>query len=590
MAEKEQSYQQLKEELEELKYQLDEARDTIEAIRSGEIDALVINGDDGHQIYTLKSADQTYRIFIEQMTQGAITIDENGKILYSNSQFALLINQPLEKVIGQSFFNYIAKDNLPICIELIDSAWENVLTKGELKLATSQYEIPVLLSLKTLDLDEGVSLSIILTDLTEQKINQKLLEDKNRQLQNAEQTARELNINLEETVKIRTLDLEQTIAEKSRVSENLFGSEQRLSKILETMAEGVLIVDVNNQVTYANKMAQQLLGIKENVENPSQYLNSRWETFKLDGTPLSIDENPIYVAMQKGKAVFDYEIAVQIPNDGLLYIAFNAVPLYDENNLLTGGLGTFIDVTQRRKSIQQKDDFISVASHELKTPITSLKASLQLLNRIKENPTDKLPSLIDQANKSMTKVSNLIEELLNASKITSGQMHLNLVDFKLISVVNDCLQNILPKDKAKIKVTGDLDLSVHGDPNRIEQVVINFVNNAIKYAAQSETIEIKIIDEVNTVKLMVLDNGPGISAEKLPHLFDRYYRIDEGGFQYSGLGLGLYISSEIIKRNNGEIGAESKVGAGSTFWFSLPKASSNSNVNSMLTKNNINFM
>ncbi|TKC06722.1 PAS domain-containing protein [Pedobacter polaris] len=351
MAENDKSYQQLKEELEEIQYQLEEARDTIDAIRSGEIDALVINGDDGHQIYTLKSADQTYRIFIEQMTQGAITIDENGKILYSNSQFALLINQPLEKVIGQSFYNYIAKDNLPVCIELIDSAWENILTKGELKLASSLHDIPVLLSLKTLDLDEGISLSIILTDLTEQKNNQQLLEEKNRQLQEAEQVARRLNVNLEETVKLRTLDLEQVITAKVKITEDLYESEQRLSKILGTMAEGVWIVDINNELVYANNMAKQLLGVSEDLQNPGKYNNPKWDRLKLDGTLLKPEENPIYLAMQTGKPIFDYEIAIQVPGKELLYIAVNAVSIYDENEKLSGGLGTFIDVTQRRKAI-----------------------------------------------------------------------------------------------------------------------------------------------------------------------------------------------------------------------------------------------
>ncbi|TKC06723.1 HAMP domain-containing histidine kinase [Pedobacter polaris] len=201
---------------------------------------------------------------------------------------------------------------------------------------------------------------------------------------------------------------------------------------------------------------------------------------------------------------------------------------------------------------------------------------MQLLNRLKDNPNGHLPILIDQANKSMTKVSNLIEELLNASKITYGQMHLKPIDFKLISVVEDCIQNIEPRDRVKIKLVGDLQAHVYGDPVRIEQVVVNFINNAFKYAPASENIEVAIVQGVESVKLSVVDSGPGINAEKLPHLFDRYYRIDEGGFQYSGLGLGLYICAEIIKKNNGEIGVHSEIGKGSEFWFRLPMVKQNS--------------
>jgi len=587
MSESQNSYQLLKDELGKLrvdqrelelalamtKDRLEEANDTIEAIRTGEIDALVIKGNDGHQIYTLKSADQTYRIFIEQMTQGAITINQNGKILYSNSQFATLIEQPLEKVIGQSFFKFIVPTDLSLCEDLINSAWDNILTKGELKLVVNkELEIPVLLSLKILDLDEGIALSIILTDLSGQKQSQKLLEDKNEQLQKAERLATQLNVNLEATVSLRTLDLEKSIAEKISIADQLYRSQQQLSKILETMAEGVMIIDTHSNLVYVNKMAQQILGIEIlDVEN-GRYNDPHWDNFHLNGTKLLPEEHPVYQAMHTGKAIFDFEIAVKPPKQEVFYISVNAVPIYDENEELSGGIGTFMDVTHRRKTIQQKDDFISVASHELKTPITSLKAAIQLLDRIKDNPGERLPKLIEQANRSMDKVSNLIEELLNASKITSGQMHINLATFNLVSVVSDSYQHIAAKDKAKIKLTGSSSLMVNGDPVRIEQVVVNFINNAIKYAPESKQILIHIESDANYAKLSVTDHGPGIISEKLPHLFDRYYRIDDSGQQYSGLGLGLYICAEIIKKHNGEISATSELGKGSTFWFSLPLA------------------
>jgi two-component system phosphate regulon sensor histidine kinase PhoR len=587
MFENQKTYEQLVGELEQLKIQqetlerelamanqqLEEATDTIEAIRTGEIDALVINGNDGHQIYTLKSADQTYRIFIEQMTQGAITINRNGIILYSNSQFARLVSQPLEKVIGQTFYNFILAGDKKLCKELIQSAWENILTKGELRLSAGMKNaIPVLLSLKTLNLDEGISLSIILTDLSGQKQNEMLLKEKNDQLHQAERLTTELNVNLEETVKTRTNDLEESVKEKIKIAEQLYKSQQQLSKILETMAEGVQIIDVDGKLIYANKMAQLLLGIANFDIIKGKYDDPNWEKFNLDGSILLADEHPIQLAMNKGKAIFDYEMAIKPPNKEVFYISMNAVPIYDENKQLTGGIGTFMDVTHRRKAIQQKDDFISVASHELKTPITSLKAAIQLLDRLKNGHSDGISKLIDQATRSMNKVSNLVEELLNASKITSGQMHIKMIPFQLGEVVKDSCLHIQSSDMAKVKFTGSSDPLVIGDPTRIEQVLVNFINNAFKYAPDSETIQIKIQEENGFAKLFVKDTGPGIEPQKLPHLFDRYYRVDDSGQQYSGLGLGLYIAAEIIKKHGGQIGAESELGKGSTFWFTLPLA------------------
>ena len=120
-------------------------------------------------------------------------------------------------------------------------------------------------------------------------------------------------------------------------------------------------------------------------------------------------------------------------------------------------------------------------------------------------------------------------------------------------------------------VEGDLETAIYGDSDRIQQVIINFVNNAIKYAPNEKIIRIRAIDQEDAVRISVIDSGPGIDQEKAAHLFDRYYRVDAKGSQYSGLGLGLYISAQIIKKHGGEIGVSNNNGAGSEFWFVLPK-------------------
>ena len=121
-----------------------------------------------------------------------------------------------------------------------------------------------------------------------------------------------------------------------------------------------------------------------------------------------------------------------------------------------------------------------------------------------------------------------------------------------------------------ITINGDNEIAVFADKHRIEQVIVNLLNNAVKYSPKSKRIDIFIKQEADAVQVAIQDFGIGIPLEKQAHLFDRYYRVDYSGNQYSGLGLGLYISSEIVKKHEGTIGVKSRPGEGSTFWFTLP--------------------
>lgn len=566
------SHTELLAELNELRLQLEESNDTIEAIRSGEIDALVVKDKDGHQIFTLKSADQAYRIFIEQMTEGAVTLNQSNLILYSNTQFAKMIGVSLEKVIGQPFEKFLPQQYQGSFKFLISKAWnENV--KGELKLKSRNgLNPPVLLSLKTLELEEGNSMSIILTDLSSQKEAQKLLLHKNIQLEEAQKIAQQLNTNLENTVRDRTRELEVTIAKKTRAEDDLRANQERLTRILETMAEGVVIVDVSGNLTYANPMAQKILGTNIHESLTSIYGTEKWQNLNVDGSPLAKKDHPLTLMMASKKEVYDHEIAIQPANADRFYISVNAAPIRDQSGTLTGGVVTFMDVTNRRKISQQKDEFISVASHELKTPLTSLKASMQILTRIiQSNKTsDKIPEFIEKANKNLSKILYLTEDLMNVSKIQHGQLPLNKTKFNLTKLVSDCCSHVKADDSYNFILEGEKNVEICADFQRIDQVVVNLINNAIKYAPESKTIKLDISRQNGMAKVSVQDFGIGIKPEKLPHLFDRYYRVDPSGIQFSGLGLGLYISSEIIDRHGGKIGVNSVEGKGSTFWFTLP--------------------
>ena len=354
--------------------------------------------------------------------------------------------------------------------------------------------------------------------------------------------------------------------------EKLASSEQHFQNILNTMAEGVGIIDATGKMTYANAMAQRILGLTHSEIKDRTFDDPRWQNLKIDGSALPDEEHPMSIMMRTRQPVFDYEIGVQPPDRERFYISINAAPIIDpETDMLVGGIGTFMDVTNRRRVLQQKDEFINVASHELKTPVTSLKASIQILQRMKDNPNPVIfDKMLSQAGKSLDKLNRLIVDLLDSNRISEGQLQLRKVRFNIGELVRDCCQHVRTAGTFDIVLEGDYDTIVEADEQQIDQVLVNFINNAMKYAPDS--LEIKVVCERSAaaLKVSVVDSGPGIPEKQIPHLFDRYYRADYSGFRFSGLGLGLYICAEIIKKHGGTIGVDSELGTGSAFWFTLP--------------------
>ena len=219
----------------------------------------------------------------------------------------------------------------------------------------------------------------------------------------------------------------------------------------------------------------------------------------------------------------------------------------------------------------KKDEFIGLASHELKTPLTSMTAYLQILDRtpLKENQKGFLQKTIKQTQK----ISSLVNDILDVSKIVAGKLQFFIRPFNISQVVLDSIELIqLSASTHKISLKSAIkEIIIGGDRHRIEQVVINLLNNAIKYSPKADLVEVTITDSEQEVRIGVKDYGIGIPQDKIANVFSRFYRVDNINPNISGLGIGLYISKEIIERHRGQIWVESEEGHGSTFWFTLPK-------------------
>jgi len=197
-------------EIERLRAELAEANDTLEAIRTGQIDALVVNGHNGHSLYTLSSADRAYRLFIEQMTEGAVTLNNEGLILYSNSQFATLVQRPLSSVMGSYFLDFIFEEDIDIFSGLLSAGWKGNV-RSQVRLRAGGSHVDVQLSVNVLQLDDEVSLSVIVTDLTQYKAIERALTAKNDELRKVNDALVASNHDLQQFASVASHDLQEPL-------------------------------------------------------------------------------------------------------------------------------------------------------------------------------------------------------------------------------------------------------------------------------------------------------------------------------------------------------------------------------------------
>lgn len=230
------------------------------------------------------------------------------------------------------------------------------------------------------------------------------------------------------------------------------------------------------------------------------------------------------------------------------------------------------EIEFRKQAENKKDEFISIASHELKTPLTSVKGYIQLLQRsLNKDDKTMAQNHLQKASVQLEKLNELIVDLLDISKIESGKMKFNMQYFCADNMVNNAIEMLQQSNPGFIiNKLGKTNEDIYGDEMRLEQVVINFITNAIKYAPGTNQVNVTINIKDGKLYLAVKDFGIGISKEQQAKIFDKFYRVEEHSNRFNGLGIGLYICSEIINRHSGTIGVNSVPDEGSEFYFIIP--------------------
>ncbi|MHA4807122.1 hybrid sensor histidine kinase/response regulator [Flavitalea flava] len=348
-------------------------------------------------------------------------------------------------------------------------------------------------------------------------------------------------------------------------TDTALSGEEALKKILK-QSYALIILDVQMPGMDGFEVAEAISGYSKAKDIPIIFLSAA-----------NTDKKFITKGYSSGG--MDY-ITKPIDQDILLLKVKTFYRLYEQNRELIeihNSLRSEIEFRKKvemelQDAVKKKDEFISIASHELKTPLTTIKAYVQLLDRSLDE-TDPTKTYVARALVQIRKLDNLIVDLLDLSKIESGKLKFNKKTFNFETMLSGAVETIRQTypDYQIIRKGQVTDICLFGDEMRIEQVVINYLTNAIKYSPDQKEVHITVSRrEGNRIFVQVKDFGIGIPKEFQSNIFSKFYRVEQASNRFQGLGIGLYICAEIIRRHDGEFGVESEPENGSAFFFSIP--------------------
>lgn len=389
---------------------------------------------------------------------------------------------------------------------------------------------------------------------------------------------------LRQTKDRRLIDISLTISPIKDSRGRIIGASKIARDITKSKIEEQRLIQSERSLNELANAMPQLVWINDAAGN-TIYFNDRFEEYgaqPVDGPGWRALIHPDDLAATKEEWEFASKSGVKLVIEHRFRAADGEyrwhltrnIPYRDEQGNITKWIGTSTDIDDMKRMAIRKDDFLSVASHELRTPITLIKAYSQLLRDAYRNSDDTfLTNALTKLETQSNKMIKLVTDFLKLSKIESGKLQLAPEKFYIDDLVKEISSEIqFVSVNHKIIVEDHQKLSVFADKERISQVIANFLNNAIKYSPGADSVSISITPTGNQVKVSVKDKGIGIRPEDHQKIFERFYRAKSTGVPFSGFGIGLYISAEIIRLHKGDIGVESEFGKGSTFYFKLPVA------------------
>jgi PAS domain S-box-containing protein len=382
-------------------------------------------------------------------------------------------------------------------------------------------------------------------------------------------------------------------ASKSSLATSLRDEQAKSEIILDSIDDGVILIDNDRVIHLFNNGAQSITGWQQ---KDALGLNCTSVIKLVDNKdqPYTDEQDPFRKVFSNKASIHDNNANLLTVSNKIVAVSLSVTPLFDENKTVSGAVGVFRDVTNQREQERQGAEFISTASHEMRTPVAAIEGYLALAMNEKVAKIDgKAREYLEKAHLSTQHLGSLFQDLLTSAKAEDGRLQSNPVIIEVGEFLEQLVDTIrFTAEKRNLFVEYLIGASnkqlvdsrfpdhqklvkplyyVYADSDRMQEVITNIYDNAIKYT-EAGKITIGLTGDNNVVQIRVEDTGTGIPAEDIPHLFEKFYRVDSSKTRtVGGTGLGLFICRKILELYNGRIWVESALGKGSIFYINLPR-------------------
>lgn len=343
---------------------------------------------------------------------------------------------------------------------------------------------------------------------------------------------------------------------------------RRLTAIIEQLPVGVVITDHKGYITQANQQIENLFGRMFRVG--LQVGKYTWEKSEYNNKPVASSEWPLAEVIRTGKAVAGKDFIIESVDGQKRHLQISASLIHNSAGKIIAAASIMNDITRQKENESMKDDFINMASHELKTPLTTIKVFVQVLGKKLSQKKDKdSAGLMQKIDSQLNQLTTLVGELLDVTRMQKGRLKVEKQKFYVRELAENIVSDLQATTDHKLILDWHTKLPIYADKEKIRQVLTNLITNAIKYSPEKSKIYIGSRKSHTNLEVFVQDFGMGIPKSQQEKIFERFYQV-KGNSTYPGLGLGLYISSQIIQQHKGKLWVDSKEKKGSTFYFSLP--------------------